>query len=249
MLDTSNTKKVIDMLRRYSDNREIIVDNINKLDKYTTYLGVCTQTPENIYVYINYSYSENIQEACFVHEILHIILDHEGYPNIAINNLKMRNIKPEFHNTLHYLRYNFASVITHPIVFSREINLFDFNIDEYFEIQVEKKVERFNKRKPKKRSLINEIFLNQQDILVGLDYFSYPTQYKDKIIKIFKEQYPGPHKSCLSLYKKLEFTTPNECYISANKIKKHLIKYAKRKGANKINIFWDALDIVKSVTT
>ena len=89
-IDTPNTRKVIKMLKTKLDNREIILDDIKTLPKYTTYLGVCKETDKKIFVYINTSFSKNTQEAIFIHEILHKVLHHEGYPDIQIHSLKLR---------------------------------------------------------------------------------------------------------------------------------------------------------------
>lgn len=242
MIDSCNTQKVINMLREHSDNREIIIGDISSLLKYNTYLGAVNETQEAINIYLNTSYSEKIQEATLVHEILHVILTHEGYPKIIINNIKLKKINPQVHEVVHYLRDQFNSIIEHPIVFSREINLFNLDIDEYFKIQVEKKIERFDKRKLKE--IKNIIFINQQDILIGLDYFNYPQKHKEEILNVFKERNPDSYRSCLSLYKKLKFNTIKDCYRSAYKIKNHIIKYGKRKGKHKLNILWDTLDVM-----
>ena len=90
MIDTFNTQKVINMLKEYSDNREIIIKDISCHPTSKNSLGAVIEMPETIIVYLNTLYSEKIQEATFVHEILHVILNLEGYPQIIKNKIKLK---------------------------------------------------------------------------------------------------------------------------------------------------------------
>jgi len=36
-------------------------------------------------------------------------------------------------------------------------------------------------------------FFRQQDILIGLEYFFYPQNHKEKILKVFRESYPDAY--------------------------------------------------------
>jgi len=243
MLEKYNIKKAINMLRVHSDNRQIIIDDITKLDKYTNYLGACTETHEKIFIYINYSFPEDIQEQVVIHEILHIILGHEGFPRVIINDNLTREASPEAMKIFRYMRDQFHSVIEHPQVFSREINDFDFDLDNYFNAQVEIKKDRFERRANRINDK-SDYFVRQQDILIGLDYYSYPEKHRKIIQKMFRNLYPEAYKSCRNLWGKLKFNNPQECYKSAQRIKKHIIRYGRKKKLLKTNIYWVAQDII-----
>jgi hypothetical protein len=243
MIERKNIQKLIKMLREHSDTREIIIDDIKKIPRYSSYIGVCRQTSNEILIYSNYGFPENIQEANIIHELLHVLLDHEGFPRVEINKNKFRNANPEAKKVLSYLRDHFRSTIDHPQVFNREINEFDIDVCSYFDIQVEQKKHRFERRVEGKKDK-NYYFLRQQDILIGLDYYSFPSKHRRMIQKIFRSLYPETYKYCNTLYKKLKFNNPNEVYTSAQKIKKDIIRYGRKKGLSKINKLWDAIDIL-----
>ena len=105
---------------------------------------------------------------------------------------------------------------------------------------VSQKVKRFEKRK---QGLSKEemSFISQQDILWGIEYFFYPEKQKNQMLSIYEQKYPNSYKSCVSLYKKLNFKNQNNTYKSALTIKKHIIKFGKRKGIAKFNVFWEPL--------
>ncbi len=144
---------------------------------------------------------------------------------------------------LRYIRDQFASIIAHPQVFSREKNEFDLEIDSYFDAQVDQKKHRFELRTDKIKDE-SKYFVRQQDILFGLDYFSYPPKHKKIIQNIFRDLYPEAYKSCNNLNKKLKFNNPRECLNSAQKIKQHIIRYGRKKRLLIPNKIWDAMDVL-----
>ena len=243
MIERKNIQKLINTLGEHSDTREIIIDDIKKIPRYSSYLGVCKQTPVKILIYINYDYPENIQEAVIIHELLHVQIKHEGFPRVVINENKSRNANPEAIRVLRYIRDHFNSTIEHPQVFYREINEFDIDVDSYFDVQVERKKHRFERRTERKKDK-NYYFLRQQDILIGIDYYSYPSKHRKMIQKMFRNLYPETYNYCNTLYRKLKFNNPNEVYTSAQKIKKDIIRYGRKNGLSEINKIWDAMDIL-----
>lgn len=236
------------MLRRHSDNREIIIDNIEKVPMYATYLGVVSLTPDKILIYVNHDFPENIRESTVIHELLHVLLDHEGFPSIAVNEDKSRYASPDADRALSYIRDHFDSTIDHPQVFYREINEFDIDVDSYFDIQVKQKENRFLKgverartRKKKDKSYY---FIRQQDILTGIDYYSYPSRHRKTIQEMFRSLYPEVFEYCDTLYSKLKFNNPKEVFYSAQQMKKDIIIFGEKNGLSEYNKIWDAMDIL-----
>jgi len=141
----------------------------------------------------------------------------------------------------------FSSTIDHPEVFRRMETDYTLDLNKYYEIQVNQKLNRFKKiLKNNNPEDIGYFFYRQQDILIGLDYFLFGN-CKEKIIEVFKQHFPDAYQSCMSLYKKTSkvgFSTPQSAYKSAQLIKKHIINYGERKSIYKeFNDIWKALEI------
>lgn len=100
MFETENIRKVIRMLREHSDNREITVRDIKESPVATSYLGTVMQSPESITVYLNFSYLEKVYEAVTVHELLHVVLDYEGFPDVVIGENVARTLPPQLQNVI-----------------------------------------------------------------------------------------------------------------------------------------------------
>ena len=91
MIDTPNTKKVIEKLRKYTDkpvkikpiSELILPDNPNPVD----YLGGAEESDDCINIWL----SDRCPEETFIHEIIHIILKHEDFPKVLINEDFVRN--------------------------------------------------------------------------------------------------------------------------------------------------------------
>src|SRR5271157_4970363 len=71
---------------------------------FGTYLGANKETQSSFMVYLNQSYPEKIQEAVFLHELLHLILKCEGFPQIKINLSIASARKPNLLESLGKLR-------------------------------------------------------------------------------------------------------------------------------------------------
>ena len=198
MIETKNTLKVINMLRKYTD-KKVFVKDIKELSNdpvfsgAASYLGATYNGPDSIIVYLNLSYQHTC-EATFIHEILHIILDYEGFPNIIINEDVAKILPSQFARVLPKLQSFFSSTVDHPEIFKRMESDFDLDLSLYYEIQVQQKLNRFYKSLASD-SKTNEqyYFFRQQDILIGLEYFFYPQNHKEKILKVFRESYPDAY--------------------------------------------------------
>jgi hypothetical protein len=247
---TKNGLRVINILRKYT-NKNILVKDIRELVAHPSfpgvesYLGASDNTPENIIIYLNFSYSDTC-EATFVHEVLHIILRYEGFPEVIIDQEKANTLPNQFRQVLPKLQSFFSSTIDHPEIFRRMGSEFDLNLHSYYQIQVQQKINRFHKSLKEESKNDQYYFFRQQDILIGLEYFFYPPNYKERILQVFNELYPDAYASCSSLYekvKKIGFHTPESAYQSGKMIKAHIIRYGERKGARIFNKMWEALEI------
>ncbi len=246
LIETENTKKVISFLRKKGDIRNITIDsltNYNKQGHQEDALGLVRTTPTLIEIYLNTTYPDIIQEATFVHEILHILCSAEGYPDVRINQNKIRGNALKQPKLVDDLRIDLWSAIQHPYVFKKRNSEFNVHTEQYFDVQISQKMKRWDNRE---RDLSGKqlYFCYQQDIMWGIEYYFYPEKHKKQMLKIFKEKYNDPYKSCIALFKKLNFINQKNTCTSAHIIKKHIIKYGRRKGISDVNVFWEPLDIV-----
>jgi len=248
MIDTPNTRKVLEKLRKYTD-KKILIKHMDEFHHPAfsgpvSYLGIVDDTPECIIIFL----SERCPEETFIHEILHKILHYEGFPVVFINERFARsNLPQNMIRALPKLQGYFSSTIDHPEVFRRMETDYTLDLNKYYEIQVNQKLNRFKKiLKNNNPEDIGYFFYRQQDILIGLDYFLFGN-CKEKIIEVFKQHFPDAYQSCMSLYKKTSkvgFSTPQSAYKSAQLIKKHIINYGERKSIYKeFNDIWKALEI------
>lgn len=251
MIETESTINVVKELKKHVNKKVIVRDIKEHKDIPKSYLGALGETSDNVIVYLNYSQPIEIIESVFVHEILHKILSYEGFPKVVINEYVARMIPPNFWVALSKLRDDFSSVIQHPEIFRRMESDFSLNMDKYYEIQVQQKINRFHKSLAISKKNEQYYFYRQQDILYGIEYFFYGEGYREKILSLFEEHYPDTYDSCSFLYRKVNrigFYSPESCYKSAEMIREHIIKYGRRRLPNKTyNMLWEALEIKKIV--
>jgi len=244
IIGTENTIKAVNMLNKYTD-KAIQVRDIKELPDIGSYLGAA-YIDDEIIIHLNCSYPIDIQEATFIHEVLHLVLRYEGFPKVEINETIARTLPSQFISVLPKLRSHFSSTIEHPQIFKRMESEFTLNLPRYYGVQVQQKLNRLNKGLNYPKGSKQYYFFRQQDILIGLEYFFYPQYYKNKILSVFKEAYPNAYTSCLSLYnkvKKIGFNSPKSAYESAKIIKAHVIRYGRRKSVGVFNKMWKALEI------
>ncbi|MEK7079280.1 MAG: hypothetical protein AAB929_04385 [Patescibacteria group bacterium] len=245
LIETENTTKVITNLRRYTD-KPIVFNDMKELGK--TYLGAIFNEEDSIKVYLRNNLTNGLKEAVFVHEILHATLDYEGFPKISNTNLFARKnfTKPLIIAASNMIRNHFSSTIQHPEIFRRMESEYSLDINSYYHEQYKQKINRFEKYRINRSSSEGEYFYMQEDILDGLNYYFWQ-DYGKKLLEQFKIFSPDSYTSCQSLFEKVSktgFKTPEQCYQSANEIKRHLIAYGKRKSLKKeYNNLWIALKI------
>jgi hypothetical protein len=247
--NTTNAETALALLATLSDKPVQVVD-IQQLaalpitSYFGAYLGANKETQSNFIVYLNQSYPERIQEAVFFHEVLHLLLKYEGFPQITINLSIGSTCRSNLLDSLVKLRIHFASVIDHHIVFPRMRQLIGFDLSEYFDVQVNQKQVRLDRAWEPNTVIRN--FYAQQDILIGLEYFLYPEPQRSCILRVFKSKNPGAYASVEDLQEKVSQTaviTPKELFDIAKQIKSHIIKYGGKKAISHLNVMWKALDI------
>lgn len=255
-IETENTEKVINRLRRYTDKPIEVKDiaefaHTPSLAHIVSYLGATKEYSNKIEVHLNLSKPEDVREAVFVHELLHIVLKYEGFPGIAIRADLVRSLQPSIASNLENLRNRFSSTIDHLHIYKRMVTDFNLSFDLYFEELVQAKIRRFEKFPYKARDKDAEYyFYVQQDILDGLDYYQFPNPYDQKILTTFRETCPEGFASCLGLYEKINkigYSTPQLMYRCANLIRGQIIKYGHKKAVGTFNQFWSALSVVRDV--
>jgi hypothetical protein len=211
---------------------------------FRTYLGANKETQSSFMVFLNRSYPEKIQEAVFFHEVLHLILKYEGFPQIKVNLSIASALKPNLLESLGKLRVHFASVIDHHIVFPRMLQLIGFDLSEYFDVQVNQKKLRLDRAREPNHIIRN--FYEQQDILIGLEYFLYPEPQRNRILEVFKDKNPAAYACLTALRERVAQTTiktPTDLFHVAEQLKSHTIKYGEKNAIGQLNLMWKALDI------
>lgn len=251
-MDSKSVSRAISMLRGFSDQREIMIRDKGQAPVSGSYLGYVVQQPERIEIYCDLSRPENLRQAIVVHEILHIVLAHEGYPEIVVNEKMCSGLPTQQQRLLTGLKDRFKSAIDHPEIFRRMTSAFKLDLDSYFEAQVDQKLRMFqsgSRNGPQRDQ--NYCFQRQQGIMWGIELFWYPTMQRDRILSAFQRMYPDSYQSCVSLHEKVKgicFQTPTSCYESAQIIRSHIISYGKSKGVGVLNRMWEALQVQKPDT-
>lgn len=247
-IDTPNTKKIMNELKRYYSG-QVMVRDIKELashPKYSnlaSYLGVLFHKEGGLVVYVTSEYAE----AEIIHELLHEILRYEGFPQIRVNKIMNQKNPPDRQAATQNIRNRFQSTIDHFVIYRRMQERFDLDFDKYFSMLYQVKLNRFRKRKNKILDHDREVFRDQQDILEGLDFFFYAEPYKHMIMHHFRKNFRKACSSCNILFKnisKIGFITPEINRKSAHKILKHIIRFGEKAFIDKsINRIWKVLVI------
>jgi hypothetical protein len=248
--NTTSAETALDLLAKLSSKPVQVCDiqqlaNRTSQSYFETYLGANEDVSGNFIIYLNTSHPERIQEAVFFHELLHLMLKYEGFPQIEINSSIWSRLEPSVQESLGKLRIHFASVLDHHIVFRRMRKLIGFDLSAYFDVQVSQKQQRFDQM-PRVLDVVMRNFYVQQDILIGLEYFLYPQPQRGRILTAFKNKDPIAYASCGALRDKISkntVKTPAELFRVAEQVESHIIKYGEKKSIGKINLMWKALDI------
>ena len=243
MEESPNTEYIEHKIREWGDERAIIVKPIEALKGYKgNAIAAVVETREEIRIYIDFKYSTDQIEASYVHELLHVLCTLEGFPNVILNQRYKKIISPDNWGLAEGLRDDLWTAIQHPYVFIKVINEYDLNLDIYFDDMVYQKILRFNKRETE-TSDFQLRFLAQQDILIGLEYFSYPEKHQKQIMKIYEELNPASFNACIELYEKLSFDTPKNTFKSGNIMLDFLKEYGRDTDIARVNTFWNLLKV------
>jgi len=249
MLETDNTRLAREHLAGLTD-KPVIITTLQQMAQAAgigdlgAHLGVCRETADNITIAVDPNKPET-HEATFVHELLHRMLDHKGFPQIWINDMYAEtNVPRHLWRLLPQLQSRFSSVLQHPEIYRRMREDYKLDMERYFDSLLIQKVGRFNKRNW--RSEHERTFLSQQDILDGLEYFYYDANQKTQILSCFKDNSESAYNSCLQLHRQIEKIgthTAHSCLKSAKAIKAHIIKYGEKRNLHLLNNMWESLDI------
>ncbi len=250
--DTENTRRAIKTLKKYS-SKPIEVRDIKELilpdsPKPVTYCGATDETEDSFIIWL----SGKCPEETFVHEVIHQILHLEGFPAVLIDDYYLENTIPKkYHNLIDKLSGFLGSTFSHPEVFRRMETLYDFDLDNCYEMEFRQKMNRFKKSfSDETKDKNNLLFSDQQEILTGLDYYLWGESHKKTLTDIQLINFPSAYNACVDLYKrcsKIGFSTPSNMHKSAQLIKKTIIDYGENNHLNKdINNLWRALDIRRS---
>jgi len=249
ILDSRSVSSAIHILRRLSDERKITVKDLREVPIPGSYLGALMRFEDRIDIYCDQSRPEIVREAIIVHEILHVILSREGFPEVIVEESTYSGLPPQQRDVLTRLKDRFKSAIDHPEVFRRMISMFELDLDSYFDAQVEQKLHMFQSdsldRTAKSQ---NYYFHGQQSIMWGIELFWYPRKQRDQIQSAFRRTHPDSHQSCVLLYNKVKevgFQTPTSCYESAQIMKSHIISYGENRKIGAFNRMWEALHVRK----
>ncbi len=211
------------------------------------YAGSGREYTSRIEIHLNHDLNERMCEAVYVHEMLHILMYHQGFPTVGLPAKAIQFLMPEEVQRLQKLRDVFASDLDHLSIYKRMISDYSLDFEEYFGWQVQAKTRRFGKFAYNVQAKDSAYyFIIQQDILDSVNYFAFPEPFQRQILAMFEQLCPDGYRSCVSLYEKLEKIgsgTPALVYKSANLIREHIIKYGWRRQVT-ANSLWRTLQVV-----
>lgn len=249
MTETENTISAREHLAKLTD-KPIIMTTVQHLAQtegiksLENNLGVCKETADSITIALHPDRPDT-HEATFVHEVVHRILNHEGFPGIWINDIYAKtNIPSNLWPHLRNLQSRLSSVLQHPEVYRKMRQDYDLDMEHYFESLLKQKVRRFSRKRGGNEQEL--IFFNQQDILDGLEYFHYDPDQRKQVQSCFRDSSESAYNSCLQLHAKIEKTgthTSHSCLKSGKAIKTHIVKYGEKRNLHFLNNMWKALEV------
>jgi len=236
-LSSIEVKKTVQKLRENGIQNKIHLrdirekhPNISNSILATTLFKPNTENP--ICIGINTSFSEDIQTSSTIHELLHIISMTEGWPLIKYKrNISLTKNEIEF---LDKYEGEISSIFQHPYVFSRMINDYNLNHEEYFNIQVNifkkhliKSIKKFN----------NSIERTQTDIFSAVNYFHYPEQQKKDILDFYRTTNFQAYKINRDVEKKITWNTAEDARKAFSIYKKEVLNIGKKKKSRDNHLF------------
>lgn len=244
MVSTPNTEMALAALRLHTSKRVVVrpVSEFHHPSFAGSYLGAVDESDEAINVYI----SELCPEQSLVHEVLHKVLDCEGFPNAWIDAGFAKGALPAgMLRALPALQAAFTSTVQHPEVFRRMEDDYDLDLDGYYALQAGQKLGRLERLSANENPVLYHFF-RQEDILLCLDCLLWGGHGR-KVLAYFRETFAEAHASCLELAEKVRargFSTPGAALESALAIREHIMDYGERNLADRrLNDMWRALDV------
>ena len=79
-------------------------------------------------------------EAVYVHEMLHLVMYHQGFPTVGLPAKATQFLMHEEAQRLQKLRAFFASDLDHLNIYKRMISDYSLDFEEYFGSQVQAKI-------------------------------------------------------------------------------------------------------------
>lgn len=243
--ETPNIKKLLNLLRRHSD-KTIQVKDIAELG--VTYLGAGKEYSNRIEVHLNTKVSKSVQEAVFIHELLHILMRNQGFPGIATKADIRSRLNPNLLPPLESSRDRFQSTVDHLRIYGTMQKEFSLDFDSYFRDEVEGKIRRFSKSPYGDHKDTEYYFHVQQDIVDGLNYHLWPEPFKQEILTVFKSTSPEGFAACLALFEKVSkigSLTPQQLFKCATVIKNQIVNYGRKKSVGVFNELYLELHVVE----
>lgn len=239
LIDTCETKKAENLLRKYT-NKPIIIKNI--LDLGLTYSGANIENDSEIIIYLRNDLSVTHQESVYIHELLHSIIRYQGYPDVHFIIPSAFANEPQTENVLKKISGDLSSSLTHPKIYNMMINDFNLDIEEYFNELVKSKDILYNRPEPELEH--DKVFRIQQGAVIGYEVLFYQSSQKEIVLNLMKEKEPDAYNVLQKIKRdvaKYDCSKINDINNIFKIIIKHIKKYASNKKIRKINNFWDAL--------
>ena len=216
---------------------------------HPTFLGAGTECPNRIEIYLNPAVSESVQEAVFIHELLHVLMRNQGFPGIVMKpDIRIR-LNPIQAKYLEEYRNVFSSTIDHLRIYGIMQKEYSLDFDLYFREQIEAKKRKFNEFQNRDHPKDADYFHGVQALtLDGLEYPFYPEPFKEEIVTLFKATTPEGFAASSALFRKVSkmgFQTPEQLFKCAVVIKDQIVHYGEKKSVGVLNQLYSGLEIVR----
>jgi len=146
---TTNVLEIVSLIRKYSD-KPITINHIADFPDprflhFKGYGGISTDKGDKIKVWL----SDNFPEQVLVHELLHVLLRYEGYPEVHryigdVDKYIGKTVADE--RMSDELQSVFSSTIDHQVIYPRMRSMPELETKEYFEALTQTKGSRKNKQ-------------------------------------------------------------------------------------------------------
>jgi hypothetical protein len=249
MKETPNTEQARAELALHTNKpiRVVSMDEAAQLlnaPHIAEYGGVASIGRDYFLIGLNFEH-EQTSEATFVHEVQHLILREEGFPEVDVEPHGLEQ-SPELLNNARRIANLLGTALDHPEVYRRMGENYELDLGTYYKGLERRKKDRLAK-KHVPQDIHSRTFSEQQDILDALDYYHYLEPNKKELLDLFRETSGTAAHACAELYKKLSkngMSSPDECRRGGEAILEKLINYGERKQLPAhIQQMWKSLKI------